>query len=103
MFNKCPIFENNDVWHCLGQNGLKERFDQMVHHEINKSGSSSYPPESTSTPCRPQTPWWKSHPEDSGNHIDYRIDGTVDLRVWPTPDKLYLSQALTVTRLCERP
>lgn len=75
----------------------------MIHHEINKSGSSSYPPESTSTPCRPQTPSWKSHPEDSGNHIDYRLDGTVDLLVWPTPDKLYLPQALTVTGLCERP
>lgn len=75
----------------------------LIRAGWSKRTISSYPQESTSTPCRPQTPWCKSHPEDSGNHIDYRLDGTVDLRIWPTPDKLYSPQVLTVTRLCERP
>lgn len=49
---------------------------------------SSYLLKSISTPCRSQTPWRKSHPGDSDNHTDDRTNVTVDLKVWPTSNKL---------------
>lgn len=64
---------------------------------IFQTHGSSYLLKSTSTRCRPQTPWLKSRPGDSGSHVDYRLDVNVDLMVWLTPNKLYSPQVFSVT------